>query len=119
MKATLSLKLHLLATFVLAAFCFVGCTTTPPADWNSRVGNYTYDEAVKEYGSPTLQTQAPDGKVVVKWVKPGGTGNLNTGMSYYGSTGFTAQNAEQANQVRVLQLTFDANGKLAEWSKNY
>ena len=120
MKATLPVKTLLLAAMLLAAVCFVGCTTTPPVDWNKRVGSYTYNQAVAEYGSPTTQNQAEDGKVVAKWIKPYGTGQLNTGMSYYGSTGFASgQNAEQVNQVRVLQLTFDANGKLAEWSKNY
>ncbi len=33
---------------VLAIALWTGCASTPKVDWNSRVGNYTYDDAVKE-----------------------------------------------------------------------
>ena len=121
MKATLAVKLPFLAALILAAAWFVGCASTPPVDWNSRVGKYTYDQAVAEFGSPTLQTQSTDGKVVAKWVaqqQPGA--GLNTGMSYYGSAGFTAgQTTGPKYRSRVLQLTFGANGILTDWSQNY
>jgi hypothetical protein len=121
MKATLTVKSLLLAVSFLAAALLAGCTTVPPVDWNSRVGNYTYDQAVAEYGSPTTQSQSNDGKVVAKWVTQQNTGaSLNTGMAYYGSTGFAGnQNAGPGHRARTLQLTFGANGKLLEWSKNY
>ena len=122
MKATRAVTFPLLAALMLAAVWFTGCASKPPVDWNSRVGNYTYDQAVKDYGSPTLQTQSPDGKVVAKWVTtqfPGG--NLNTGMSHYGSAGFNAGQPNSGTQFRsyVLQLTFGANGVLTGWNQNY
>jgi hypothetical protein len=121
MKATLAVKFPLLAVSFLAAALLVGCATTKQVDWNSRVGNYTYDQAVAEFGSPTLQSQSTDGKVVAKWVtQPPAAVSLNTGMSHYGSTGFApGQNAGSGNKASVLQLTFGADGKLTGWSKNY
>ena len=117
MKATRTIKFTLLAVPFLAAILLVGCATTKPVDWNSRVGNYTYNQAVAELGSPTLQSQTSDGKLSVKWVQPYTAATLNTGMSYYGSAGFAA--GQNANRSQVLQLTFDANGVLTAWSKNY
>jgi hypothetical protein len=121
MKATLAVKFSLLAISLFSAAWIVGCATTPPVDWNSRVGKYTYDQAVAEYGSPTVQSQSKDGTVVARWVNQQmAGGNLNTGLSYYGSAGFTAgQNTPPPNRSLVLQLTFDAGGKLTDWSKNY
>jgi hypothetical protein len=57
MKATLTLRLPWLAVSLLAAAWLAGCATVPQVDWTSRVGKYTYDEAVTELGSPTVQTQ--------------------------------------------------------------
>jgi hypothetical protein len=121
MKATLAVKFSLLAVSFLAAALLVGCATTTQVDWSSRVGNYTYDQAVAEYGSPTMQSQTNEGKVVAKWVtQPSAGASLNTGMSHYGSTGFAGtQTAGPGHKARVLQLTFDAKGKLSDWSKNY
>jgi len=120
MKTTLAQKLSLPAVLFLAAF-LAGCVATQSVDWNSRVGNYTYNQAVAELGPPTQQSSLNDGKVVAKWVtqQPVGAG-LNTGMSYYGSAGFAAsQNAGPGNRTRFLQLTFDTKGVLSDWTKNY
>ena len=41
-----------------------GCATTKPIDWNSRVGSYTFDQAVTELGPPDKQAALSDGKIV-------------------------------------------------------
>ena len=41
-----------------------GCKTAPKIDWNSRVGNYTYDQAVAELGPPDKSAKLSDGKTV-------------------------------------------------------
>ena len=106
--------------FLFMAF-LAGCTTTPPIDWNSRVGHYTYEQAVAELGRPNRQARLSDGTTVYKWsAQPGVNANLNTGMSYYGSTGFTGnQTASPGGNDQMLQLTFGTNGVLSAWSKNY
>jgi hypothetical protein len=41
-------------------------------------------------------------------------------MSYYGSTGFGAgQTIGPTFNSQMLQLTFDTDGQLTAWSKNY
>jgi hypothetical protein len=121
MKAPSAAKFTLPAILFLAAALFAGCATTKSVDWNSRVGNYTYDQAVTEFGMPDRQSRLSDGKVVSKWFsQPQTNPNLNTGMSFYGSTGFgTGHTPGPSHGTRFLQLTFGTNGVLADWSKNY
>lgn len=121
MKATLAVKFPMLVVLSLAAALLAGCATMKPIDWNSRVGKYTYDQAVTELGQPDHQARLSDGKVVSKWfAQPQAGATLNTGMSYYGSTGFVAnQPNNSALNERCLQLTFGTNGVLCDWSKTY
>ena len=58
------------------AFCLavllLGCATTR-IDWNSRIGQYTYDDAVIELGVPDRQAELSDGSIVGEWlVRRGG-----------------------------------------------
>jgi hypothetical protein len=120
MKVTLAVRIPLLAVSFLAAAFLIGCATTKSVDWTSRVGNFTYNQAVAELGSPTQQTPSSDGKVVAKWVVQRTAAGPNSGMSYYGSTGFAAsQNAGSDYRSHFLQLTFGPDGILTDWSKNY
>lgn len=50
---------------MMAALILAGCATT--IDWNTRIGVYTYDQAVMDYGSPISQTTLKDGSTVVEW----------------------------------------------------
>ena len=49
------------------AFVLLGCATTR-IDWNSRIGQYTYDDAVTELGVPDRQAQLSDGSIVGEWL---------------------------------------------------
>src|SRR4051812_26414170 len=51
-------------------FVFVvgGCATAPKIDWNSRIGNYTYDQAVLELGPPDRMAPLTDGTKVAEWL---------------------------------------------------
>src|ERR1039458_7493673 len=63
----------------LLAVVLAGCVTTSRIDWASRVGNYTYDQAVAEFGPPDKAAKLSDGATVAEWqerpeqiiVKPG------------------------------------------------
>ena len=46
----------------------VGCATTK-IDWNSRIGQYTYDEAIAELGVPDRHATLTDGSVVAEWLQ--------------------------------------------------
>ena len=114
MKGSLPLVLFLVIAFI------TGCATTPPVDWNSRVGHYTYAQALNELGPPNRQVRLSNGATEFKWFLPApgrpATGMPNNGMN----NGFgVGQNINPGFSDRYLQLTFDANGVLTAWSKNY
>ena len=59
------------AKFVAAmlALCFVaGCATELKIDWSSRVGHYTYDQALAEFGRPEASKRSADGGTVAEWL---------------------------------------------------
>jgi len=60
--ARLRVRWFALVTMLLLA----GCATT--VDWPSRVGTYTYDEAVKELGPPDKSATTTDGILVAEWL---------------------------------------------------
>jgi|SRR5208283_742974 len=121
MKMNLAVKFSLPAILALAVAFLTGCATPPPVDWDSRVGHYTYNQALSEFGLPNRQSRLSDGKVMYKWfIQPPVAPHFNSGMSYYGSTGFGAGQAIGSGlNNQMLQLTFDINGTLIAWSKNY
>jgi len=110
-----------LAIMVLAVAFITGCKTTPQVDWNSRVGSYTYNQALAELGSPEKQTKLSDGRTVDQWITlhrgnavsmGGGFNNNNYGMG-------AGQPVAQSYKDHVLELTFGSDGKLLSWTKNY
>jgi len=108
-----------LLAFLFLAIAFInGCGTIQPVDWNSRVGHYTYAQAVNELGPPNRQSRLSNGGTEFKWfLQPSGnTGMANNGMN----NGFgVGQNISVGFNDRCLQLTFDTHGVLTAWSKNY
>ena len=120
MKAKLAAKVLLLAILFLAAAFITGCRTTPQVDWNSRVGIYTYNQAVAEFGSPDKQTKLSDGKTVDEWITLHGSTGLVGGANAGGiDTIGGGQPVVQSFKDHVLELTFGADGKLVSFSKNY
>jgi hypothetical protein len=121
MKMNLAVKFSLLVILVLTGAFLAGCKTPPPVDWDSRVGHYTYAQAVTEFGPPDRQARLSDDKVMYKWfVQPLVGARFNSGMSYYGNNGFGAgQIPGSGINSQMLQLTFDTNGTLTAWSRNY
>ncbi|MGB7767510.1 MAG: hypothetical protein WBN22_01475 [Verrucomicrobiia bacterium] len=118
MKMNSAVNYSLPAVLFLAAVCITGCATAPPADWSSRVGHYTYAQAINELGPPNRQARLSSGATEFKWfVQPnGGTGLPNNGMN----NGFgVGPNIRPGFSNRCLQLTFDADGVLTAWSRNY
>ena len=136
MQRNLAAKFSLPIILALMAAFIAGCQTTKPVDWNSRIGNYTFDQAVTELGPPDKQARLSDGKIVCKWFSQSPSGpRFNSGMSYYGNNDFGADqntgfysgdvgvgmshSVGQGYRDKVLNLTFDRDNKLATWSKNY
>jgi hypothetical protein len=112
-------------TPLLSAWLFAGCASTSKIDWNARVGNFTYDQAVAELGPPDKSTKLSDGSTVADWIKRSSSGlslGLGTGYSHYGggmgtSTGVGVA-APVGGYASVTRLKFGPDGKLVEWSKS-
>jgi hypothetical protein len=111
MKTMPGAKSAFFAILVLAATIFAGCKTVSPTDWNSRVGHYTFNEAVADLGQPDKMTKTSDGKTVAQWI------------TLHGHTGFSTvgfgPNLQQTYRDHVLELTFGTNDVLAAWARNY
>ena len=81
MKSALD-SVHALVACVAAITLVVfvaGCASTPKVDWNSRVGTFTYDQAVTELGPPDRSSKLEDGTVVADWFHRGSRGGLSLG----------------------------------------
>lgn len=119
------MKMNSLLAGLLVALLFAlwvpGCATKPRVDWNSRVGNYTYDQGVVELGPPDRQSTLSDGRRVAEWVTghTGGSG-FSVGVGSFGrNTGVgVSQSVGSGGYEKVLRLTFDKDGKLTEWKRN-
>lgn len=99
-----------------------GCKSTPKVDWNSRVGSYTYDQAVAELGPPDKFARLSDGSAVAEWIKRSSGGmSFGFGVGSYGSNGGVGvgHTTSSGYDDKVLRLTFDQENKLSAWTKNY
>jgi len=106
---------------VVTALFFSSCASKPKVDWDARVGNYTYDQAVLELGPPAREATLADGKKVAEWiVGRSGGGGLSLGFgTYSGSTGVgVSKSVGPGPHDKVLRLTFAADGKLVNWVRN-
>ncbi len=108
--------------FLLAALIVSGCKSTPKVDWDSRVGTFTFDQAVAELGPPDKTATLTDGRKVADWIERSRGGGVSFGIG----TGFSSggvgvgvgQSVSPSRHVRVLRLTFDTDNRLLSWAKN-
>ena len=117
---TNSLFAGCLIALMLALFAD-GCATKPKVDWNSRVANYTFDQAVLELGPPDRQSTLSDGRKVAEWVTGhSGGGGLSLGFgSFSGSSAVgVSKSVNSGGHENFLRLTFGSDGKLTESKQN-
>jgi hypothetical protein len=116
-------KYILVAMFamLIAGLIVSGCASKPKVDWDARVGNYTYDQAVVELGPPDRESTLTDGRKVVEWVvgRSGG-GGLSIGLGgYSGPVGVgVSKSVGPGPHDKILRLTFASDGKLQSWARN-
>ena|SRR6266542_3645827 len=103
-----------------AGWLLASCASTPKVDWNSRIGNFTHDQAVAEMGPPERSTKLSDGATVAEWfVRHKSTMSLGVGTGFYsggGSVG-VGQTMGSSPAGEFLRLTFGADGKLTKWER--
>jgi hypothetical protein len=106
----------LLVAFVLAG-ALAGCATPQRIDWTARMGHYTYDQAIKDFGPPDRSAKLTDGTVVSEWLTRRGPVLVQTEPFYpgpYGPAGPMppAAAAEIYAPDYYMRLTFAPNGLL-------
>ena len=116
--------LSLIVLIFLAGSCASGPKTAiKKIDWGSRIGTYTYEEALAELGEPDVISESSEGKTA-EWVlrrSPGVSLGFGIGSGSYGH--HTSMGVGVGTSVspppsgEYLHLRFDKDGKLAEWSR--
>ena len=109
------------ATLLLALW---SACATAKVDWNSRVGVFTYDQAVLELGPPDKMAKLTDGTTVADWLttrsyRAGYFGFDGYYGGYYGPYHYPAVAlAYDGPAVEYfIRLTFDPDGKLRSWKR--
>lgn len=103
-----------LALFLCLTVLPIACTSVPKVDWDSRVGSYTFDVAVKDMGPPEKSAALADGTRVADWLALRGRNN-----SIYHSfpDGRVVRTEGVRDPDQLLRLTFAPDGKLKEWKR--
>lgn len=109
------------AVIALCAFWVTGCTASK-VNWDSRIGNLTYDQAIVEMGPPDRSANLSDGRTVAEWLTfRGRTGGRHYPSSfyapYYGSYSPTWYHSEPSFPDQFVRLTFSPEGRLENWKK--
>ncbi len=112
---------------MLLSLALAGCASRPKldpnTDWNSRIGSYTYDQAVAELGKPDAISESNEGKTA-DWILKRGSQfsfGYGVGQGIYGA--HSAAGVGVGTSIsppphgEYLHLTFDKEGKLTSWSK--
>ena len=103
-----------------ASLFLAGCATTTTANWDQRVGNLTYEQAVAELGDPMGDMKKTDGTREVTWlVERGSPQSVGFGMggdSAYHASGTPPLRSEFPTRPdRYLHLYFGSDGQLKSW----
>ncbi len=112
---------------IFSLLFFNACRTTPKADWDSRIGTYTYQDAVAELGPPDKEAELPDGTLVAEWqteTRPRTSVGVGFGVGRYGPGVGTGAGVGVSQPVgsgagHYLRLTFDQERKLIRWNRQY
>ncbi len=113
---------------IVLVFLTGSCASGPRAnlmeiDWGSRIGTYTYEEALAELGKPDVIGESSEG-MIAEWVirrspmVSVGFGFGAWGYGHHTSTGVgVGTSVTPPPSGEHLHLRFDKDGKLAAWAK--
>lgn len=98
---------------LLCAGLLAGCVTGK-IDWGSRIGAYSYDEAVREYGPPDKSAKLTDRSSVHEWLTWRGR-DVTTVHTYRGR--WFSRYEYVGSPDEFLRLTFGPDDKLKDWKR--
>ncbi len=107
----------LLAALLVAG---TGCASKPRPDWNQRIGNLTFDEAVQELGPPAASMPLEDGTRTADWfLRPGPQISFGLGTAASTERGGAAagQSVALPTKGHYLRLVFGPDGQLQRGEK--
>ncbi len=95
----------------------VGCETYGKADWKSRVGHYSWDQAIEELGPPESEAKTSDGSRVARWVisRSRTYSTAVRGPMFWSWSGQDVTTTAESH----LLLTFDTQSQLKAWKRIY
>ena len=103
-----------------------GCATPPKIDWSSRIGTYTYEQAILELGPPDKHATLSDGSTVAEWLLRRGYTRAYSpyfGYGYYGPWyygGFWPGYVDTYTSPNsFIRLIFGSDGVLKDWKRFY
>jgi hypothetical protein len=94
-----------------------GCQALQQVDWDGRIGQFSYEEAVAELGRPDGETKLPGGMRRAEWITNTGSsmGRALVGAgTQRGTTGVVPLDPTEIHRLRdrYLRLTFDKSSQL-------
>ena len=95
----------------------LGCETYGKADWKSRVGHYSWDQAIEELGPPESEAKTSDGSRVASWVISRSR-TYSTAIRGPVFWSWSGQDVTTTAESHLL-LTFNAQGQLKAWKRIY
>jgi len=100
----------------MLAFLTGSCASGPKAninniDWRSRLGTYTYEEALAELGDPDVISETSEG-MIAEWLL-----RRSPMVSFGFGFGGVGASVSPPPSGEYLHLRFDRDGKLAESSR--
>jgi hypothetical protein len=104
---------------IAALLLLAGCATQR-VDWNARIGNYTYDQAVLELGPPDKQARLEDGTTVAEWLTYRGYYRSHGSWGYapYWYPGaYPPYYYDTYSPDYFVRLIFGSDGRLRSWKK--
>jgi hypothetical protein len=101
-----------------------GCASSTKQMWNSRVGSYEKDQAIRDLGYPQKAKMLNDGTQLNEWLTRFGTrGSLfyHSGPAFEGRAFDYSVLPWDAPQIpdEYLRLLFAPDGKLIAWDRQY
>jgi hypothetical protein len=90
-------------------------------DWNSRIGSYSFDDMVSDYGQPWKDHTEPDGTRIAVWPAVLEKNSEWEFHTHHGHAEIDRVTLEKPNVYyqAFYWMTFDSRGLLQSWEKRY
>jgi len=112
---------HILAALAVA-FALAGCASRSRIQWGERIGSFTYDDAIKEYGPPDRKETTSDGVLVAEWTLHRGQvysyPSAGAGWGWRSRWGWPGTDVHSTPD-QMLRLQFGPDARLRVWKEFY